>query len=40
VTLKLNKAAKSKLAKKSKATISIEGTVPFGAPVSAKGKLK
>jgi plastocyanin len=38
--LKLNKSAKTKLARKSKATILVNGTVPFGSPVSAKAKLK
>lgn len=40
VTLKLSKAAKSKLQSKSKATVSVDGTVPFGSPDTAKGKLK
>jgi plastocyanin len=40
VTLKLNKAAKNKLRSKKKATVTVAGTVPFGSPASAKGKLK
>ena len=40
VSLKLNKAAKNKLKGRTKATITAVGTVAFGAPVSAKGKLK
>ena len=38
--LKLKKAAKNKLAGRSKATITLEGTVAFGVPASVKGKLK
>ena len=38
--VKLSKSGKSKLAKKSKATILLNGTIPFGSPASAKGKLK
>jgi plastocyanin len=38
--LKLSKSGKAKLAKKSKASILVNGTVPFGSPASAKGKLK
>jgi plastocyanin len=38
--LKLSKQGRAKLAKKSKATIVLNGTVAFGAPASAKGKLK
>jgi plastocyanin len=40
VVLKLNKAGKSKLAKRDKATVLLQGSVAFGAPASAKGKLK
>jgi plastocyanin len=39
-TLKLSKAARNKLRAKKKATVNVEGTVPFGASASAKGKLK
>ena len=38
--LKLTKQGKAKLAKKSKATIVLNGTVAFGSPATAKGKLK
>jgi plastocyanin len=38
--LKLTKAGKSKLAGRDKATILLNGSVAFGAPSSAKGKLK
>jgi plastocyanin len=38
--LKLNKQGKAKLGKKSKATIVLNGTVAFGSPATAKGKLK
>ena len=40
VALKLNKAAKNKLRGKKKATITAVGTVAFGSPTTAKGKLK
>jgi plastocyanin len=40
VKLKLNRAGKSRLRKREKATISLMGTIPFGAPTTAKGKLK
>jgi plastocyanin len=40
VTVKLNKAAKNKLKGKKKATITVVGTVAFGSPATAKGKLK
>ena len=40
VKLKLGKKAKSKLASRSKATIALKGTVPFGSPGSATGKLR
>ena len=39
VTLKLSKAGKSKLAKKTKATVKLTGNVPFGSPDTAKKKL-
>jgi len=39
-TLSLNKATRNKLSRKAKATVSLEGTVPFGSPATAKGKLK
>jgi plastocyanin len=39
ITLKLSKAGKSKLAAKSKATVKLTGTVPFGSPDTAKKKL-
>lgn len=38
--VKLSKAGKSKLAKKTKATITVTGTLPFGAPTTVKAKLK
>lgn len=38
--LKLGKKAKAKLAKREKATIVLKGTVAFGSPATAKGKLK
>jgi plastocyanin len=38
--LKLTKAGRSKLARHSKATVLLQGSVAFGAPASAKGKLK
>ena len=37
--LKLTKQGKAKLAKKSKATIVLNGTAAFGSPATAKGKL-
>src|SRR5262245_34351884 len=37
---KLSKSAKAKLARKDKATVLLNGNVPFGSPASAKGKLK
>jgi plastocyanin len=40
VKLKLSKKAKAKLARKKKATIALSGSVPFGAPTTATGKLK
>jgi plastocyanin len=38
--LKLRKAGKAKLAKRTKATINLNGTIPFGPPGLATGKLK
>jgi plastocyanin len=38
--LKLTKQGKAKLARKSKATIVLNGTIAFGSPATAKGKLK
>jgi len=38
--VKLSKAGKNKLRTKSKATVTVTGSVPFGSPASAKGKLK
>jgi plastocyanin len=38
--VKLTKAGKSKLARRDKATILLQGSVAFGSPASAKGKLK
>jgi hypothetical protein len=38
--LKLNKAGKSKLRKKSSAKVTVTADIPFGAPASAKAKLK
>jgi plastocyanin len=40
VVLKLSRAARNKLAAKSKATVKVEGSVAFGAPDVAKGKLR
>lgn len=40
ITMKLKKASRASLANKSKATVSLQGTVAFGAPDSTKGKLK
>jgi plastocyanin len=37
--LKLSKSAKNKLRSRNKASITVSGTVPFGAPDTAKGKL-
>ena len=39
-TVKLNKAGKSKLRGKTKATVKVTAEIPFGAPASAKVKLK
>jgi plastocyanin len=38
--VKLTKSGKSKLRKKSKAALTITASIPFGAPATAKGKLK
>jgi plastocyanin len=38
--LKLNRKARRKLAARKKATIVLNGTVAFGSPATAKGKLK
>jgi plastocyanin len=38
-TVKLSKAGKSKLSKKSKASVSVTATIPFGTPATAKSKL-
>jgi plastocyanin len=38
--LKLSKAGKSKLRKKSSAKVTVTADIPFGAPASAKAKLK
>jgi plastocyanin len=40
VTMKLTKAGKSKLRAKSKASVSVAANIPFGAPATAKAKLK
>jgi plastocyanin len=40
IKVKLNKAGKSRLRSREKATIALTGTVPFGAPTASKGKLK
>ena len=39
-TIKLSKSGKSKLRKKSSAKVTVTAEIPFGAPVSAKAKLK
>jgi plastocyanin len=39
-TVKLTQSGRRQLSKKSKATVQVTGTVPFGSPASAKGKLK
>ena len=39
VKLKLSKAGKSKLGKKSKAKVTVTAEIPFGAPATGKGKL-
>jgi plastocyanin len=38
-TVKLSKAGKSKLRGKSKATVTVTATIPFGSPATAKAKL-
>ena len=38
-TVKLSKAGKSKLSKKSKASVTVTASIPFGSPASAKSKL-
>jgi plastocyanin len=38
--LKINKAGKAKLRKRAKASVTVTGTIPFGAPASTKAKLK
>jgi plastocyanin len=38
--LKLNKAGKSRLRKREKATVTVTGLVPFGSPASTKARLK
>jgi plastocyanin len=40
VTIDLSRAARAALEKKSKATIKVQGTLRFGAPVTTKRKLK
>ena len=40
IAIGLGKAAKSKLAKKSKASVTLTADIPFGSPASGKGKLK
>jgi hypothetical protein len=37
--VKLTKAGKSKLSKKSKASISVTADIPFGSPATGKAKL-
>jgi plastocyanin len=39
-TIKLSKSGKSKLRKKSSAKVTVTAEIPFGAPASAKAKLK
>jgi plastocyanin len=39
-TIKLSKSGKSKLRKKSTAKVTVTAEIPFGAPASAKAKLK
>jgi plastocyanin len=39
VTVKLSKSGKSKLSKKSKASVSVTADIPFGSPASGKAKL-
>ena len=38
--LKIGKKGRAKLASKSKATVTLTGSIPFGPPATAKGKLK
>ena len=38
-TVKLTKAGKSKLSKKSKASVSVTADIPFGSPATARAKL-
>jgi plastocyanin len=38
--IKLTKAGKSKLSKKSKASVTVTGAIQFGSPVTTKAKLK
>jgi plastocyanin len=38
-TVKLTKAGKSKLSKKTKASVTVTATIPFGSPASGKSKL-
>jgi plastocyanin len=38
-TVKLSKAGKSKLSKKSKASVTVTASIPFGSPATAKSKL-
>ena len=40
IAIGLGKAAKNKLAKKSKASVTLTADIPFGSPASGKGKLK
>jgi plastocyanin len=40
LSVKLKKSGKSTLAKKRKATVKVTGTVPFGAPDTAKARLR
>ena len=40
VAIRLGKAAKNKLAKTSKASVTLSADIPFGSPASGKGKLK
>ena len=39
-TVKLSQSGRRQLSKKSKATVQVNGTIPFGSPTSARGKLK
>jgi plastocyanin len=40
VPIRLGKAGKNKLSRKSKASVTLTGDIPFGLPASGKGKLK